>query len=141
MRVWLAAAANRSAAGDWIWRERVVGRTFRRSRALQASFAQSVVPVLARRNGILSPACAITIPEERADRYFVRIVKGLLTHFYPGLDYATHAFSVEHLMPQRDDIAMLLTRFTYDERGGGSIPVFSRNRTPTSHGFLGSLFL
>jgi hypothetical protein len=28
------------------------------------------------------PAVAITIPDERANRYLVRIVKGLLTHLY-----------------------------------------------------------
>src|SRR5258708_15070452 len=95
MRVWLAAAASRSAIGDWIWRERVVNRTFRRSPALRASFAQSLVRVLEERNGIQFPAAAITIPDERADRYLVRIAKGLLTNFYPEFDYSTHSFEVD----------------------------------------------
>jgi hypothetical protein len=55
MRVWLAAAATRSASGEQIWRERVVGRTFRRSPALRASFAQTAIRVLAERNGIRFP--------------------------------------------------------------------------------------
>jgi hypothetical protein len=41
MRAWLSAAANRSATGERIWRERVVGGTFQHSPALRASFAQS----------------------------------------------------------------------------------------------------
>src|SRR5260221_14492806 len=52
MRVWLAAAANRSAIGDWIWSEKVVRSTFGRSPALRASFAQSAVRVLVEQNGI-----------------------------------------------------------------------------------------
>jgi hypothetical protein len=79
MRAWLSAAENRSASGERIWRERVVGRTFQRSPALRASFAQSAVQVLVERKGIQSPAVAITIPDERADRYIVRIVKSSTT--------------------------------------------------------------
>jgi hypothetical protein len=124
MRVWLGAAASRSASGNQIWRERVVGRTFQRSPALRASFAQSAVRVLADQKGILFPAVAITISDERADRYLVRIVKGLLTHFYPDFDYSAHRFKVDHLMPRPDDIAMLFSRFAYVERGEGVFRVF-----------------
>jgi hypothetical protein len=119
MRVWLAAAENRSTSGESIWREKVVSRTFYRSPALRASFARSLVPVLAERHGIQFPAIAITIPDVRADRYFVRIVKGLLTHFYPGFDHSTHSFEVDHISPKLDDIAMLRSRFSYEERGHG----------------------
>jgi hypothetical protein len=124
MRAWLSAAENRSASGEQIWRERVVGRTFQRSPALRASFAQSAVRVLVDRKGIQSPAVAITIPDERADRYLVRIVKGLLTHLYPEFDYSSHAFHIDHLTPSRDNIEMLFKRFLYDERGEGVFRFF-----------------
>ena len=135
MRVWLAAAANRSAIGDWIWRERVVGGTFQRSPALRSSFAQSAVQVLAERKGIQFPAVAITIPDERANRYFVRIVKGLLTHLYPEFEYSSHAFQIDHLTPQADDIGMLFSRFTYGERGGGVFRFFHQVVSDPPMGF------
>jgi len=97
MRVWLSAAENRSASGEKIWRERVVNGTFQHSPALRASFAQSAVRVLAEKKGILRPAVAITIPPERANPYFIRIVKGLLTDLYPEFDYSVHAFKVKYL--------------------------------------------
>jgi hypothetical protein len=124
MRVWLSPAENRSANGERIWREAVVGRSFKRSPALRKSFAESAVQVLAEKKGILRPAVAITIPEERADRYLVRIVKGLLTALYAEFDYSDHAFKVDQLTPTADDIAMLFGRFAYDERGGGVFRFF-----------------
>ena len=135
MRVWLAAAENRSASGEWIWRERVVGGTFQHSPALRASFAQSAVRVLAERTGIQFSAVAITISDERADRYFVRIVKGLLTHLYPEFDYSVHAFKVDHLTPSADDIAMLFCRFASDERGEGVFRFFHQVVSDPPMGF------
>jgi hypothetical protein len=135
MRVWLAAAENRSASGAWIWRERVVGGTFQHSPALRASFAQSAVRVLAERTGIQFPVVAITISDERADRYLVRIVKGLLTHLYPEFDYSAHAFKVDHLTPSADDIAMLFSRFASDERGEGVFRFFHQVLSDPPMGF------
>jgi hypothetical protein len=80
--------------------------------------------VLVEENGIQFPANAVTIPIERANRYLVRIAKGLLTHFYPELDYSAHVFKVDHLMPRADDIGMLFERFAYDERGEGMFRFF-----------------
>jgi len=119
MRVWLAAAANRSAIGDWIWSERVVGGTFQNSPALRASFAQSAVRVLVERNGIQFPATAITIRPERADPYLVRIVKGLLTDFYPEFDYSAQSFEVDQITPTADNLRELESKFAYGERGQG----------------------
>jgi len=124
MRVWLSAAENRSASGERIWREAVVGRSFKRSPALRASFAQSAVQVLVEKKGIQSPAVAITIPKERADHYLVRIVKGLLTDLYPEIDYSHCAFTVEQLTPSAENIEMLFKRFRYDERGEGVFRFF-----------------
>jgi len=124
MRIWLSAAVNRSTSGDQIWRQRVVAGTFQHTPALRISFAQSMVRVLVEQNGIQFPASGITIPEERANCYLIRIVKGLLTHFRPEFDYSTHAFKVDHLMPRADDIVMLFERFEYDERGEGVFRFF-----------------
>lgn len=124
MRVWLAAAANRSATGDWIWRERVVSRTSKNSPALRACFAQSVVQVLVERNGIQFPAVAITIPDERADRCYVRIAKGLLTHLNLKFDYSAQSFEVDHIMPTADNLGMLASKFAYGERGQGVFRFF-----------------
>ena len=135
MRAWLSAAENRSASGERIWRERVVGRTFQRSPALRASFAQSAVQVLVERKGIQSPAVAITIPDERADRYIVRIVKGLLTHLYPEFDYSAHAFEVEQVTPSADNIKMLFKLFANDERGEGVFRFFHQVVSDPPTGF------
>jgi hypothetical protein len=138
MRVWLSAAENRSASGERIWREAVVGSSLKRSPALRASFAQSAVQVLAEKKGILRPAVAITIPEERADRYLVRIVKGLLTALYPEFDSSDHAFKVDQLTPTADDIGKLRSDFAYDERGEG---VFRFFRQVVSNPPMGSWVL
>jgi hypothetical protein len=80
--------------------------------------------VLALRDGVISPHQAITIPQEEAKAYIVRITKGLLRHFYPGLDYRTHSFSVDHLEPLADNVGILIARFTHDPRGDGVFRFF-----------------
>src|SRR6266404_7587689 len=80
--------------------------------------------VLALRDGVLSPHQAITIPQEEAKAYVVRITKGLRRHFYPRLDYRTHSFSVDHLEPSADNVGMLIARFAHDSRGDGVFRFF-----------------
>lgn len=124
MRVFLAAPAGRSLAGDQVWREDVVQRSFERSDSLRRRFALSMTEVLALRDGVISPHQAITIPQEEAKAYIVRITKGLLRHFYPELDYRTHSFSVDYLEPSADNVGMLIARFTHDSRGDGVFRFF-----------------
>jgi hypothetical protein len=124
MRVWLAAAEGRSAIGERIWRERVVNGTFQHSPALRASFAQSAVRVFVERNGIQFPATAITIRPERADRYFIRIAKGLLTKFYPEFDYSAQSFEIDHITPTPDNLIEFASQFAYGERGQGVFRFF-----------------
>jgi hypothetical protein len=124
MRVFLAAPVGRSLAGDQVWHDGVIQRSFGRSDSLRRRFALSMTEVLALRDGVISPHQAITIPQEEAKAYIVRITKGLLRHFYPDLDYSTHSFSLDHLEPSADNIGMLSERFTYDSRGDGVFRFF-----------------
>jgi hypothetical protein len=124
MRVFLAAPVGRSLAGDQVWRDGVVQRSFERSDSLRRRFALSMTEVIALRDDVISPHQAITIPQEEAKAYIVRITKGLLRHFYPGLDYRTHSFSVDHLEPSADNVGMLIARFRHDSRGDGVFRFF-----------------
>jgi hypothetical protein len=124
MRVFLSAPAGRSQAGDQVWRDGVVGSSFNRSPALRQRFAISSTEILALRNGVISPHLAVTIPQDEARAYIVRITKGLLRHFYPDMDYSTHLFSIDHLEPSADNIGMLIARFPQDSRGEGVFRFF-----------------
>ena len=128
MRVFLAAPAGRSQAGDLAWK-RVVQSSFHRSDPLRRRFRDSMAEVLALRNGVISPHPAITYPQDEAKKYIVRITKGLLCYFYPELDYRRHEFSVDHLEPSADNIGMLIASFIHDYRGDGVFRFF-RGITP-----------
>jgi len=123
MRVFLAAPAGRSQAGDQVWK-RVVQSSFHRSDSLRIQFAKSMTPVLALRNGVISPHPAITYPQDEAKQYIVRITKGLLRYFYSNIDCAGHVFQIDMVEPSADNDGMLIASFIYDCRGADVFQFF-----------------
>jgi hypothetical protein len=61
-------------------------------------------------------ANALSIPMDRANRYLIRITKGLLFNFYPKFDYSKSAFEVTQLM-WNEEVEQSLRGLFYDERG------------------------
>ena len=71
----------------------------------------------------------ITMPQDRADRFLIRITKGLLAHFYPSFPYQSQNYRVTHLGMMREgwgEAAVLRDQAVYDFRGPGVFQ-FRRN--------------
>jgi hypothetical protein len=60
-------------------------------------------------------ANALSISMDRANRYLIRITKGLLFKFYPKFDYSKSAFEVTQLV-WNEEIEQSLKDLFYDER-------------------------
>ena len=116
-RAFASAYVAKSKAGQWIWDHRVLAKTFKRSAYFQQSLADSVTKVpVATPWGIIE-LDAITFSEQRANRYLIRLTKGLLHKFYPGVDYTNTQFTVNQVSLTQEHIDWLYKTITYDERG------------------------
>ncbi len=116
-RVFSSSLLNRSDAGEWIWRNKVMGSTFRRSPQLRENVERYLLKVPVRTTAGTVRMTALGFPKKRANRFLIRITKGLVATFYPDKDYSGTAFSVDNLMLNQENIDYLNTLSTYDERG------------------------
>lgn len=115
-RVFVSSIIQRSSAGAWIWRNKVVGSSFQRSPKLLDNVRNHMAKVAINTSAGTYQANALLIPMERANRYLIRITKGLLFKFYPKFDYSRSSFEVIQLELNQETVGVLKGLF-YDERG------------------------
>jgi hypothetical protein len=115
-RLFASSVIQRSPAGAWIWRHKVVGSSFQRSPKLRGNVKKHMIKVpVVTATGTYELA-GLSIPMDRANRYLIRITKGLLFKFYPKFDYSQSTFEVIQLELNQETIEVLKSLF-YDERG------------------------
>ncbi len=115
-RAWIVAPPDVSPAGMWIRQKKVIENTFRRSPKLVQNINRNMreVEIRGRRVDL------IDFPSERAERFLIRLTKGLLAYFHPHFPRGSQRFTMKHatisdlpaLEPFRD-------RAIYDQRGDG----------------------
>jgi hypothetical protein len=116
-RVFASSVLGRSPAGARVWKEGVVDSSFRRSPKLRANVAKHLAQMVVKTDRGHFSALGITIPEDRATRYLVRLAKGLTRHFDPNIDYVDATFDVRQLLPTQETFDLLRRTFPYAERG------------------------
>ncbi len=118
-RVFASSVIQRSHTGAWIWRNKVVGSSFQRSPKLLDNVRKHMAKVAVTTSTGTYQANALSIPIDRANRYLIRITKGLLFKFYPKFDCSKSAFEVTQLV-WNEEVEQSLRDFFYDEREIGS---------------------
>lgn len=121
-RIWVASVNGRSPSGDWIWGNRVVESSFRRSPKLFKHVASHAKILNLNLPSGPVPVTTLSIPDVRADKFLLRITKGLLTHFYPEYDFRSDEFKVFCIapIPRHAEIVANLIKFClHDSRGVG----------------------
>lgn len=117
-RIFASSVINRSQAGEWIWKNKVMGSSFQRSPKLKKNVRKSLVPMRDSNTGVLYHG--ITLHESRVNPYLIRITKGLIRHFHPEVDYSKASFKVLMINPTQEIVGNTLSKFFYDERGNGA---------------------
>lgn len=118
-RVFVSAAINRSNSGSWIWGNKVMGSSFKRSPKLKASFRRNLIPVEVKLGDITIRTTTITYPIEKANNYLIRLVKGFTYKYNPEIDYQEFSFKVKQIVPKQEIVNMLHKKFFYVEKGDG----------------------
>lgn len=116
-RVFVSSTLNRSIAGRWIWDNKVMDSTFKRSPKLKAAVKASLIDVDALINNQIVKATALTYPEENANKYLIRLTKGFTRLFHPEIDYTNAKFKVWQVTPNQEIVDGLFQKFPYFERG------------------------
>jgi hypothetical protein len=120
MRLWLSAGGSRSNPGKWIWKNKVVARTFKRSPKLIAYIREKHFRPIIDKSGALLGG-EVTIPQGCAVPFIRRLTKGILYLEHPEYDYFYDHFTVNHEPPTEDAveaIGELVSHLQKIEKGG-----------------------
>src|SRR6266567_4565321 len=126
LRVWLAAGGGTSDAAKWIWKNKVLGSTFKRSSKLAAHIRKKHFrPILDQKGTVLGGM--ITMPQGCPIPFIRRLTKGILYLEHPEYDYFSDFFIVDHQLPTPDTIAAvgeLVSHLPRIDRGNGVFRVW-----------------
>lgn len=134
-RVFVSSTLNRSKAGQWVWDNKVMGSSFKRSPKLKTATRNSLVPIKALINGQITPATGMTYSVRKAKKYLIRLVKGFTRYFNPEIDYSKAKFRVANIIPNQQIVDMLYQKFFYVEKGDGVFRMwrmFAKGQEPMS---------
>lgn len=106
-RLVLSSLVGRSPAGDKIWEDRVVPRSLKRLPADVNAILRSIKDAVIQTETGPLEAVSFEIDPERAERYVIRLTKGLLTHYYPSYDYSSCSFDVRFVSPTSANLELL----------------------------------
>lgn len=118
-RVFTSSVINRSKSGSWIWDNKVMGSSFKRSPKLKQVTIKSLVPLQTEINGIKIQQTGMTYPVKKTRKYLVRLTKGFTKHFNPEIDYSHARFRINNIIPNQQIVDMLYQKYFYVERGDG----------------------
>ena len=118
-RVFTSSVIDRSKSGEWIWNNKVMDSSFKRSPKLKQATIKCLVPVQSEINGVKVQQTGMTYPVKKTKEYLVRLTKGFTKHFNPEIDYSHVRFKVSNIIPNQQIVDMLDKKFFYVEKGDG----------------------
>ena len=126
MRLYFSAGIGASEAAEWIVENKVLRSSLARSPALAADTLSRIEEVtITNEDGNQIDAVKLSIDRARAERFVIRVAKGLTCHYFPAFDRFTSHWRAVFVGTRLDDIARvepLRERLPfYDFRGDGVI--------------------
>jgi hypothetical protein len=126
MRVWVAtASATSSKAGRWIFDNKVIGSTLKRSPKLRKIIIEKHLHevVVQTPTGPMAKSL-ITMPQGRVIPFIRRLTKGFLYTYYPDYDYFQDNFNVVYRLPNTEVVNTVLRLARSLRRGPSDNEVF-----------------
>ena len=124
MRVWISAgAAATSENAKWIWKNKVVNKTFKRSPPLKIHRRKAFPQNVCRNASPASVADVMTMPQSQVHPFIRRLTKGFLYSFYPDHDYFADNFNVVY-QPEVSEAVKLATKLPEFVHLAGTFAVY-----------------
>lgn len=126
MRVLLAMGIGHTDAAEWIIQNKVFPGTLTRSPALRADIRKSMENVLITdEDGQPMEVVKYSMDRARAERFIIRVTKGLLRHYYPHYDDSQDRWTAIHMGLELAELAKIETLKDqlphFDQRGDGVV--------------------
>lgn len=126
VRVWFSMGIGHSDAAEWIIQNKVFPGTLSRSSAFLSEILKSMEDaIITDEDGQPMEVVKYSMDRERAERFVIRVAKGLLRHYFPDYDASADRWSAIFMGLQRDHLALiepLRDKLPYfDGRGDGVI--------------------
>jgi hypothetical protein len=125
VRTWFSAALGATPAGEWILKNKVTPGIITRSPAFRETLLNSMQDTkLLSEDGKLIDAVSFSMDSNRAERFVLRVAKGLLSFYYPDYDYSQDNFDLRFIPLTSDNLDKLdpvKNLLRYDFRGDGVI--------------------
>lgn len=126
MRVLLAMGIGHTDAAEWIIQNKVFPGTLKRSPALRANIRKSMESVLITdEDGQPMEVVKYSMDRARAERFIIRVTKGLLRHYYPHYDASQDRWTAIHMGLELAELAKIETLKDqlphFDQRGDGVV--------------------
>jgi hypothetical protein len=102
VRTWFSASIGATPAGEWILKNKVAPGIMTRSPAFRETLLNSMqnTKLLTEESGLID-VVSYSIDSSRIERFVIRIVKGLLSFYYPNYDYSQDIFNYRFVEPTR----------------------------------------
>ena len=121
LRILVSAGINRSTDGEWIWKNKVVESSFRRSPALKNQVRNNLATGKVTLPTGIAELPILTMDAELVKKCLIKITRGLMAYFYPNLNQSELDFDA--FQSRQFKIVELIhsvrAPFIYDERGNG----------------------
>ena len=81
LRILVSAGINRSADGEWIWKNKVVESSFRRSPALKSHVSKNLLVSKVKLPMGITEMPILTMDAQLVKKCLIKITRGLMAHF------------------------------------------------------------
>src|SRR5262249_38605493 len=126
MRAWIAAGASATSNNArWIWKNKVMASTFKRSPKLRQYIVEKHLHKMnleTTRGPIVTDV--LTMPQGRVIPFIRRLTKGFLYSFYPDYDYFADNFDVVYRLPTHETVSATTELATHLSRRSFAKDVF-----------------
>jgi hypothetical protein len=127
--VWITSVAAINEKGLWILRNKI-GPKLRKKTKLRENIKKHVKTVTINLPTGPAQLPLVHLPDDRGDRFIVRLTKGFIRHFHPNYDYSNDKFEVNCVKPfnlnEWGFVRNLVQMLPHDSRGDGVIDFWHR---------------
>jgi hypothetical protein len=127
--IWITSVANLNEKGKWVLKNRVAPILQRKTK-LRANVKKHIKFETVNYRGKSITVPLSYFPDERGDRYMVRLVKGFIRNFHPEYDYSADKFHTQVAKPHNPpewhlwETLIVGLKQTHFSRGDGVIDVW-----------------
>jgi hypothetical protein len=127
--VWITSVAAINEKGHWILKNKIAPKLKKKTKLRENVKKHIKIETVNLPSGPTNLPLSY-LPDERGERFMVRLTKGFIRHFYPDYDYSNDKFEFQCVKPfnlnEWQHVRNLVQMLPHDSRGDGVIDFWHR---------------